>query len=177
MGSWRTGLPAQLESFPQGETCGSHSEGRKAVEETMHAAAVMQEEIALNWIADAQSLRRGKPATCKRQPERNWRRLAFGILDLPPLEALKIVRALSTEAEEQLPRLFTAIKAECRLAGLLRQLRREQLLPEDVAGVSQRGAGEDRTGRFEQIVSEREIMLETAAPTNGSRNAWRFRRF
>jgi hypothetical protein len=155
-------LPAQLESFPQGETCGSHSEGRKAVEETMHAAAVMQEEIAfLNRIADAQSLRRGKPATLQRQPERNWRRLAFGILDLPPLEALKIVRALSTEAEEQLPRLFTAIKAECRLANFSGNYGVSSYCRKMWQGFRSAAMEKIEPDRFEQIVSETEIMLET----------------
>lgn len=78
-------LPAVMEAFPQGESCGSHPEGRRVMEETIQAAALIQEEIAfLNRIADAQSLRRGKPPTLQRQPEHNWRRLAFGILDLPP---------------------------------------------------------------------------------------------
>jgi len=149
-------------SFPHGETCGSHSEGRKAVEETMHAAAVMQEEIAfLNRIADAQSLRRGKPPTLQRQPERNWRRLAFGMLDLPPLEALKIVRALSTEAEEQLPRLFTAIKAECRLANFSGNYGVSSYCRKMWQGFGSAAMEKIEPDRFDQIVSETEIMLET----------------
>jgi len=149
-------------SFPQGETCGSHSEGRKAVEETMHAAAVMQEEIAfLNRIADAQSLRRGKPPTLQRQPERNWRRLAFGMLDLPPLEALKIVRALSTEAEEQLPRLFTAIKAECCLANFSGNYGVSSYCRKMWQGFRSAAMEKIEPDRFEQVVSETEIMLET----------------
>lgn len=155
-------LPAQLESFPQGETCGSHPEGRKTVEETMHAAAVMQEEIAfLNRIADAQALRRGKPPTLQRQPERNWRRLAFGIMDLPPLEALKIVRALSVEAEEQLPRMFTAIKAECRLANFSGNYGVSSYCRKMWQGFRSAAAEKIEPDRFEQIVSETEIMLET----------------
>lgn len=155
-------LPAQLESFPQGESCGSHPEGRRVVEETMHAAAVIQDEIAfLNRIADSQSLRRGKPATLQRQPERNWRRLAFGILELPPLEALKIVRGLSSEAEEQLPRVFAAIKAECRLANFSGNYGVSSYRQKMWQGFRTAAAEKIEPDRFEQIVSETEIMLET----------------
>jgi hypothetical protein len=155
-------LPALLEAFPQGESCGSHPEGRRVVEETMQAAALMQEEIAfLNRIADAQSLRRGKPPTLQRQAERNWRRLAFGILDLPPLEALKIVRALSSEAEEQLPRVFSAIKAECRLANFSGNYGVSSYREKMWQGFRTAAAEKIQPDRFEQIVSETEIMLET----------------
>jgi hypothetical protein len=132
------------------------------VEETMQAAALMQEEIAfLNRIADAQSLRRGKPPTLQRQAERNWRRLAFGILDLPPLEALKIVRALSSEAEEQLPRVFSAIKAECRLANFSGNYGVSSYREKMWQGFRTAAAEKIQPDRFEQIVSETEIMLET----------------
>jgi hypothetical protein len=155
-------LPALLEAFPQGESCGSHPEGRRVVEETMQAAALMQEEIAfLNRIADAQSLRRGKPPTLQRQAERNWRRLAFGILDLPPLEALKIVRGLSSEAEEQLPRVFSAIKAECRLANFSGNYGVSSYREKMWQGFRTAAAEKIQPDRFEQIVSETEIMLET----------------
>jgi hypothetical protein len=155
-------LPALLEAFPQGESCGSHPEGRRVVEETMQAAALIQEEIAfLNRIADAQSLRRGKPPTLQRQPERNWRRLAFGILDLPPLEALKIVRGLSSEAEEQLPRVFSAIKAECRLANFSGNYGVSSYREKMWQGFRTAAAEKIQPDRFEQIVSETEIMLET----------------
>jgi hypothetical protein len=155
-------LPALLEAFPQGESCGSHPEGRRVVEETMQAAALIQEEIAfLNRIADAQSLRRGKPPTLQRQAERNWRRLAFGILDLPPLEALKIVRALSSEAEEQLPRVFSAIKAECRLANFSGNYGVSSYREKMWQGFRTAAAEKIQPDRFEQIVSETEIMLET----------------
>lgn len=155
-------LPAQLESFPQGESCGSHPEGRKIVEATMHAAAVLQEEIAfLNKIADAQSLRRGKTPTLPRQPERNWRRLAFGILDLKPLEALKIVRGLSAEAEEQLPRIFATIKAECRLANFSGNYGGSSYCRKIWQGFRSTALEKIQPDRFEQIVSETEIMLET----------------
>jgi hypothetical protein len=155
-------LPPQLEAFPQGESCGSHPEGRRVVEEAMQAAAVMQDEIAfLNRIADAQSLRRGKPPTLQRQPERNWRRLAFGILDLPPFEALKIVRGLSTEAEELLPRIFSAIKAECRLANFSGNYGVSSYREKIWQGFRAAAAEKIQPDRFEQIVSETEIMLET----------------
>jgi len=155
-------LPALLEAFPQGESCGSHPEGRRVVEETMQAAALIQEEIAfLNRIADAQSLRRGKPPTLQRQPERNWRRLAFGILDLPPLEALKIVRGLSSEAEGQLPRVFSAIKAECRLANFSGNYGVSSYREKMWQGFRTAAAEKIQPDRFEQIVSETEIMLET----------------
>jgi hypothetical protein len=155
-------LPAVMEAFPQGESCGSHPEGRRVMEETIQAAALIQEEIAfLNRIADAQSLRRGKPPTLQRQPERNWRRLAFGILDLPPLEALKIVRGLSSEAEEQLPRVFSAIKAECRLANFSGNYGVSSYREKMWQGFRTAAAEKIQPDRFEQIVSETEIMLET----------------
>lgn len=155
-------LPAQLESFPQGDACGSHPEGRNVVEAMMHAAAVLQEEIAfLNKIADAQGLRRGKPPTLQRQPERNWRRLAFGILDLPPLDALKVVRSLSTEAEELLPRIFAAIKAECRLANFSGNYGVSSYCRKMWQGFRGTALEKIQPDRFEQIVSETEIMLET----------------
>jgi hypothetical protein len=122
----------------------------------------MQDEIAfLNRIADAQSLRRGKPPTLQRQPERNWRRLAFGILDLPPFEALKIVRGLSTEAEELLPRIFSAIKAECRLANFSGNYGVSSYREKIWQGFRAAAAEKIQPDRFEQIVSETEIMLET----------------
>lgn len=155
-------LPAQLESFPQGAACGSHPEGRNIVEAMMHAAAVLQEEIAfLNKIADAQGLRRSKPPTLQRQPERNWRRLAFGILDLPPLDALKVVRGLSMEAEEQLPRIFAAIKAECRLANFSGNYGVSSYCRKMWQGFRGTALEKIQPDRFEQIVSETEIMLET----------------
>lgn len=97
----------------------------------------------------------------QRQAERNWRRLAFGILDLPPLEALKIVRALSSEAEEQLPRVFSAIKAECRLANFSGNYGVSSYREKMWQGFRTAAAEKIQPDRFEQIVSETEIMLET----------------